>query len=88
MGARDTFLYQRCLVHAGDVTAAKMDFAGRRALRSRDQTEERCLACAVGTNEAANLLLRNIKGHVFQRGHAPKVLRQRRYFQDFHCFFS
>ena len=88
MGASDALFYQGRGIKSGDITAAKMNFARRRALRSSDHAEERCLACTVGADEAADLLLRNIKRHVFQRGHAPKVLRQRRYFQDFHFFFS
>src|SRR5207302_7442039 len=84
MGAGYTFLYQRSCIHTGHVLAVKVDFAAGRADSAGNQAEKRCFACAVGSNEAADLLFRDIKAYVLQRRHAPKVLGQRLDFQNLH----
>lgn len=55
----------------------KVDFATRRADSAGNKAEECCFAGAVGTYETADLFFRDIKAHVLQRRHAPKVLGQR-----------
>ena len=84
MRARDALLYQSRGVHPGYVTAAQLDFAGGRALSAGDKAEQRSLARAVRTNKATDLFFRNVKAHVLQGCYAPKVLAQRRYFQNLH----
>jgi len=88
MGPRHALFHQRSCVHAGDVLAVKVNFAAGRADSAGNQAEKRCLACAVGADEPADLLFRDVKAHVLQRRHAPKVLGQRLDFQNLHFFSS
>ena len=64
----------------------KGDFSSGRTDSASNQAEKRRLASAIGTNETADLFLRDIKAHVLQRRHAPKVLGQRLDFQNLHVF--
>jgi hypothetical protein len=86
MGPGHAFLYQRRCIHSGDILAVKVDLAAGGADSAGNQAEKRCLACAIGTNETADLFFRDIKAHVLQRRHAPKVLGQRLDFQNLHFF--
>src|ERR1051325_6658174 len=57
-------------------------------MRTSDQAEERSLACAVGPDEAADLLFRDVKADVFKRRYAAKVLGQLLDFQNTHVYSS
>ena len=84
MGARDPHLYQGGRTHPSHVCPAQLDMPSGWTNRSGDQTEERRLPGAIGTDEAANLLLRNFETNVLQRRHAPKVLSEGVDFQNLH----
>jgi hypothetical protein len=86
MRAGHALFYQGSGRHAGNIPAAEMDLSRRRTDCSGNQAEQRCLARAIGPNETANLVFRNIKAYVLQRCHAPKVLGQRLDFQNLHVF--
>ena len=86
MGPGHAFLYQRRCIHAGHILAVKVDLAAGGADSAGNQAEKRGLACAIGTDEPADLLFPDLKAHVLQRRHAPKVLGQRLNFQNLHFF--
>src|SRR5579859_2821796 len=65
-----------------------MDLAGRRTMSSGDHAEERGLACAIGTDEAADQLFGNIEADILKRRHATKVLAQLLDFKNPHIYSS
>src|SRR5215813_4604252 len=79
-------LHQSRGVHAGDVAAAQVYSSCRWRSCTGDHAEQRSLAGAIGSDEAANLSFWNVKAHVLQGGHSPKELRQGLNFQNLHVF--
>ena len=61
---------------AQERASVEHDRSRTRIVETRDAIEERCLAGAVWTNQAADRPARDFEGDVVERGHAPESDRQ------------